>query len=243
MKIIDCHAHIGKEGDKNIDLAKIKIHLKRNKINKVVLFPFISDTLTQDSLKILELSKKNKFIIPFIRFNPNTITKKELEKLLDNPFKGVKLHPRAEKFNPLDQKFDWIFKEIQKHNIPILFHCKSYHFDPDSHPEKILKLAKRHPKQIFILGHFAGVNKELFKEYVKQKNIYVETSIDVTPNAYREVVLKYGFKRLLFGTDFPYSFGEIELMKLKFANLGKEMEERILYKNAENLLNKQSKNF
>ena len=100
-----------------------------------------------------------------------------------------------------------------------------------------MKLAKKHPKLCVVLGHFAGVNKNLFKEFVKQDNVWVETSIDVTPNAYREVVLNYGFERLLFGTDFPYSFGEIELMKLKIANLSKEMEEKILYKNAQELLN------
>ena len=234
--IIDSHSHFGTGDGKDITFEKIQLHLKKNKISKVVLFAITSDHMIKDSLKILEESKKGDYIIPYLRFNPNLLKEKELENLLKMGFKGVKLHPRSQNFNPLDKKFDWVFKTIQKFNIPIIFHCKSYHFDPNSHPEVLLKLAKRYPKQLFIFGHFAGVNKQLFKEYVKYPNIYVETSIDVTPNAYREVVLNYGFERLLFGTDFPFSFAEIELLKLKFARLPKAVVEKILYKNAQEIL-------
>lgn len=234
--IIDFHGHYGNGDGKKITWKKINFHLKKNKISKVVLFAITSDHMIKDSLEILAMSKKNKRIIPFLRINPNKLKRKELENLLKQGFRGVKLHPRSQNFNPLDKKHQWIYKTIQKYEIPIIFHCKSYHFDPNSHPEVLLKLAKRHPKQLFIFGHFAGVNKQLFKEYVKYPNIYVETSIDVTPNAYREVVLNYGFEKLLFGTDFPFSFAEIELLKLKFANLPKEIVEKILYKNAQEIL-------
>ncbi len=234
--IIDAHAHFGNGDGKNITFDKIQLHMKNNGIAKVVLFAITSDHMIKDSLNILELSKKDKRVIPFLRFNPNLLKKKELESLLSQGFKGVKLHPRSQNFNPLHKKFTWIYKTIEKFKIPIIFHCKSYHFDHNSHPEVLLKLARRYPRQLFIFGHFAGVNKQLFKEFVKYPNIYVETSIDVTPNAYREVVMNYGFERLLFGTDFPFSFAEIELLKLKFARLPKEIVQKILYKNAQEIL-------
>jgi uncharacterized protein len=234
--IIDFHSHYGEGDGKDITFEKIELHLRKNKISTVVLFAITSNHMIEDSLEILKLSKKDTRVIPFFRFNPNITTRKQLESLLKKGFKGVKLHPRSQNFNPLDKKFTWIWQTVQKFDIPIIFHCKSYHFDPNSHPEVLLKLAKRYPKQVFIFGHFAGVNKSLFKEYVKHPNIYVETSIDVTPNAYREVVLNYGFDRLLFGTDFPFSFGEIELLKLNMANLPKSIIEKILYKNAEQIL-------
>ena len=229
--IIDFHSHY------SMGIEKIKTHLEKNKISKVVLFPIAGPDPVDESVKILNLSKKYSFIIPFLRFDPNNITKKRLEGLLELGFKGVKLHPRVQNFNPVDMKINWIFEIIKKYNIPIIFHCKSYYFDKNSHPEKLLKLAKRHPNQIFVFGHFAGVNKDLFKEFAKFENIYVETSIDVTPNAYREVIFKHKFERLIFGTDFPYSFGEIELLKLKMAKLPEKMNNKILYENAQTVLN------
>lgn len=236
-KIIDFHCHYGQSNDGNsVNFNKIKLHQERNNISRTILFPFTVSDLIKSSLDILQLSKKKKDIIPFLRFDPNKITTNQIEDLLKKGFKGVKLHPRAQKFDPINKKFFKMYEVIEKYKIPIIFHCKSYHFDPNSHPEKLLKIAKRFPKQIFVFGHFAGANKQLFKEFVKHKNIYVETSIDVTPNAYREVTLKYGFDRLIFGTDFPYSFGEIELLKLKFSNLPKNIVEKILYKNAQKIL-------
>jgi uncharacterized protein len=234
--IIDFHNHIGKENDKIVSISLLERHLKNNQIRNAVAFPFSGEPLIQKSLKILKYSRKHKFIIPFLRFNPKKIRRKELEDLLKKGFRGIKLHPRSEEFDPLEKNIQWVFEVIQKYRIPILIHCKSYHFDPNSHPEKLLKLAKKHPKQIFVFGHFAGVNKSLFKEFMKHENIYVETSIDVTPNAYREVTLKIGFDRLLFGTDFPFSFGEIELEKLRLAKLPKKITQKILYQNAQRIL-------
>jgi uncharacterized protein len=235
--IIDSHAHFGKNSsdDNDVSLEKLKAHMKKNKIDYVCLFPFTSENLVDESLKILELSNQNKFIIPFLRFDPNTIKKTELQNLLKKNFKGVKLHPRAQNFDSLDKRFEWIFEMISESKLPLIFHCKSYHFDTNSHPEKLMQIAKKHPDLIVILGHFAGVNKLLFSEFLEIPNLWVETSIDVTPNAYREVVLKTGFDRLLFGTDFPYSFGEVELMKLHLANLPKHINDKILYKNAQKL--------
>ena len=236
-EIIDFHCHYGHSDDDNfVDINKIKLHLQKNQITKTVIFPFSGPDLVKSSLEILELSKKNKCLIPFLRFDPNKITLKKIEELLFLGFKGVKLHPRAQNFEPNSKKLFKIYKTIKKFNIPIIFHCKSYHFDPNSHPEKLLKVAKKLPQQIFVFGHFAGVNKKLFQEFVKYNNIYVETSIDVTPNAYREVTLKYNFDRLIFGTDFPYSFGEIELQKLRIANLPQDLVDKILYKNAQRIL-------
>lgn len=234
--IIDFHTHFGKEGNKVVDITKLNQHINNNNIKRAVAFSLNEQDLIASSLRILKISKKYKQIIPFLRFDPKKISKEMLENLLSLDFRGIKLHPRSQSFDPLDKKISWIFKMIQKHNKPILFHCKSYHFDPNSHPEKLLGLAKRHPSQVFVLGHFAGVNKKLFKEYVKHQNIYVETSVDSTPNAYREIVLDGSFDRLVFGSDFPFSFAEIELLKLKMANLPNDIVEKILYKNAQKIL-------
>ena len=79
--IIDFHCHIGKdEGGETFSLEELKKSMNKWNIDKTVVFPFnCSDSeLIEESLKILEKSKQENWIIPFLRFHPETISKEEL---------------------------------------------------------------------------------------------------------------------------------------------------------------------
>ena len=84
------------------------------------------------------------------------------------------------------------------------------------------------------IKHITNVNKELLYKNNSTSSTQSEQN-DSKEKFTSEVTLKYGFDRLVFGTDFPYSFGEIELLKLKFSNLPENIVEKILYKNAQKI--------
>lgn len=236
MQIIDFHVHLGK--DKNCEdfntLNKIKKSMKRYKITKVVIFPFNRDdkSLIEESKNILRLSKKNNFIIPFLRFNPNTITKSNLQNLLNLGFKGVKLHPSSQKFNPENKKFFWIYKQISDKQIPLLFHTSQ--LKEFSKPIRILNLAKKFPKLNFVVGHFLGNDMDLMEKASKLDNVYIETSIFGRALSMRKMIKDYNLK-LLFGSDMPYDTQAV-VLKIYDSGLTKKQIQDVLFNNAKKLL-------
>ena len=236
--IIDFHCHYGKDVDgESSTLNEIISQIKKNDIDKIALFPFNSENLLEESENILSLSKKHKYIIPFLRFDPKSVGKKDLRNALENRYKGIKLHPTSQKFYPDDDRYQWIYDEIAKYKLPILFHSSASFDEPMSNFANILNLAKRYPKQIFVLGHSAGGHPAFFDEITRYENVYVETSVDSYPILYEKVYNKHKFDRFVYGSDFPYSFPHIELEKIRCAKIPDSVKEKILYKNAVEILN------
>jgi len=199
---IDFHCHwgiddSGKEGER-MDFKKLKDRLDEVSISRAVVFPFnrADDLLIEDSMKILEKSKTESWIIPFLRFNPNTITREKLESLLQLGFKGVKLHPRAQSFFPDSKEFHWIYELCQEKNIPILFH--SSESDKNSRPKFIINVAKSFPKLKIIMAHFFGGKFSYINEVVKCPNLYVDTSIHSGTLKRLQSVQEYKFNRFFW---------------------------------------------
>lgn len=72
---------------------------------------------------------------------------------------GVKLHPDFQKFAIDEPRAEKIYKTLDG-RLPILFHTgdKRYNF---SNPERLVKIAKKYPKQIVIGAHFGGDRKSV----------------------------------------------------------------------------------
>jgi len=237
--IIDFHCHIGYlNKEEHLNFKELKKSMKKFKIDKSVVFPFSGNnkSMIRDSLKILNYSKKDKSIIPFLRIDPNKINKKEFNNLIKKEFKGLKLHPSMQKFVANNPKHYWIYKICQEKNIPILFHS-SFKDKKYSTPSRILKIAKKFPKLNIVMAHFFGGDFTIIKIAKNYPNLYVDTSINSGTLRRNLAVNKFKFKNLILASDIPYDSQEVTLMKIKQANLKKEDEDLILYKNAKKILN------
>lgn len=234
--IIDAHNHIGKDKDglsQNTD--ELLVNMRNCNIDYAVAFPFDEQgDLIEASLKLLAQSDK---IIPFFRFDPNTITTDALVRVIDNDkFKGVKLHPRAQAFNPLDTKFFPLYEVIEKKRLPLLIHTRKYGYDKNSDPDSIATLSDHFPDMKIIMAHLASFTP-IALDYVKRKeNLYIETS---TAGAHRIIALacsRVGSEKIVFGSDTPYSDNEIELLKIKKAPISNDDKENILWNNMKKIL-------
>ncbi len=233
---IDFHCHWGVddsgEGGEKMDFEKMKDRLHEVSISRAVVFPFnrADDLLIEDSVEILEKSKTESWIIPFLRFNPNTIIREKLESLLQLGFKGIKLHPRAQDFCPDNKEFYWIYELCQEKKIPILFH--SSEADKNSRPKFIINVAKSFPGLNVVMAHFFGGKFGYIDEAIKCPNLYVDTSIHSGTLKRLQAVQKHKFDRLLFASDFPYDDPVVSLLKIMRAGYTESEKEGILYKNA-----------
>lgn len=229
--IIDIHTHVGKNQHVFATLEQLQAEMNKNKVNLSACF-VLGDEVKQDSLTLAK--KCGKFIFPFFRFDPKNTTFEELEKCLPL-FKGVKLHPRLEDFDPLDERFAKMFEIIEKHKIPILIHTRKENND-NSDPDRLLTLVEKYKGINFIFGHFANAVESVIEKMKELPNLFLETSIVSSPKIIEMAVKKCGSEKILFGSDFPYSDQELELQKVLRSEISYRDKENLLYKNALRLL-------
>lgn len=225
--IIDTHTHIG-FGKARATAQELENTMRASNITCSLVFPLKTDKDPyEESMAILQ--QANSKLLPVLRFNPKTDLNKIKEVITS--FSAVKLHPRGECFDPLDTNFEPVFREIERANKPVIIHTRKEGLK-NTDPERLLTLARHYPKINFIFAHFASDSDEFFKQLTQFENAYVETSIVSSPFTIAQRVKQVGSEKILFGSDFPYSDQEIELLKIKKAPISDKEKENILYKNA-----------
>ncbi|MGM5488401.1 MAG: amidohydrolase family protein [Nanobdellota archaeon] len=221
--IIDFHCHIGTDtGGATYSLGELRESMRRNGIDKTVVFPFDNPDmkLIDQSLELLQDAED---VFPFLRFNPNTVSADALSDLLPGFF-GVKLHPRAQAFAPDDPRFKSLFEVIARAGVPVLLHAsEAVDF---AHPKRIMRLARSMPHLNIVMAHFFGNAMELTDDVGLVPNLYVDISINArTLRMERGVAAGVKF---LFASDAPYDSQRVPLVKLEECRIPEEEKERIL---------------
>lgn len=234
---IDIHVHLGRSRDgAELKVAEIRKAMEENGIARTVVFaidePVPGPSYEKVNKKVFKAAAGDLRLIPFARLNPRSGERamKEFRHCLQRGARGVKLHPRSEKFSP--REAEALIEEIEKERLPIILHTSH---EPHCGPLAWKGIFKRHPRIPFILAH-AG--KDAYPEAIEvarqNRNVWLETT---TLSYFRTgVILKrLGASRLVFGSDLPYSHPAIE--RLKFDLLLKASERRRVYsENARRIL-------
>ena len=187
-----------------------------------------------------ELSAHPEFI-GFIALHQD-LTESEVEEevawALEHGFKGIKLHPDFQKFN-IDDECAEKFYRAAEGKLPILFHIGDDRYDYSS-PERLVRMAKKYPKQIFIAAHFGGYRCwDKADIYKGLNNVYFDTCSSlmfITPERAREIINEYGADRFFFATDFPMWDASGELERFNKIPLSDAEREKILSSNLKRLL-------
>ncbi len=235
--IIDFHTHSGVSFDKST-FNELQRKMQQMGIERAVIFPSTQESYQKLMQKNVEtLDNAGKFFIPFLRFNPKTIKKEEFE-ALQKGFYGLRLTPRGENFDPLDKSLERIFETIEKTGKPVIIHSRKEN-NINTDPDRIIELAKMYPKINFVFAHFANDSDIFFSKINELENAYVDTSVVSSPFIIERRVKEITSKKIVFGSDYPFSDQEIELLKVKKAEISEMKKEDIFYGNAKKLLNLQ----
>jgi hypothetical protein len=166
----------------------------------------------------------------------------ELKRIKDHS-PGIKLQPSFQDFFVDDEKAFPLYEEAQKLGLCILFHSGD-ELSPllvvRATPERLWNVRKRFPGLKMIAAHFGGFRHwEGVKKFLLGKDIYFDTSAFfgyLPDDLARELLLSHRPDRILFGTDFPIRDQKIDLDYLDKIGIPQELKEKILYKNAQELL-------
>ena len=88
--------------------------------------------------------------------------------------RGIKLHPRAQRFTVDDDRLEPVFALAEEHRLPVLIHA-GRGMPPIG--EHLADVAERHPGAILILAHAAIVDQERICDLVAGRpNVFFDTS-------------------------------------------------------------------
>jgi predicted TIM-barrel fold metal-dependent hydrolase len=218
--IIDAHTHIHPEisgfGEfYNASLENLISLLKKTEIDKVVLLPFYPEVSNEFIKNAFD--KYPEKIIPFASLNPlDKNSPKKLNYLVKKlKFKGLKIHPRKQKFELSDKRIFPIFKEAENLKIPVTIDV--FPWDAPISLEGIMpihidRIAKSFPDLKILIAHSGGLKfEDAFLVAKANRNVFLEISftISVIKNSPYEkqfffLLKKLGYQKIIYGSDHPF---------------------------------------
>ena len=163
----------------------------------------------------------------------------DVAELLSLGLKGVKLHPDIQRFAMDDPRCMKIYELCQAAGLVMLLHTGDSRYD-NSNPNRLLPVLKAFPDLTIIGGHLGGYSiwDDASRQLAGVPNFYVDTSSSIGVLGVaraKEIILRYGFDHVLFGTDYPMFCQEKELEYLLQMDFTDAEYEKIFANNARRL--------
>jgi len=239
VKIIDSHIHCGIQ-NVNQPFELVKRYMDEGGIQGACFYAPVEDIYDRydyhfednyswmacrqrDNRYLLDIQKSNKDIFAYF-FVWNDFRRKELMK----GYKGIKWH--RHEYEPVyhydDPRCEEFLQEVYRLQLPIVL---------EEPFENTLYFINRVAGQTpIIIPHLGGLNggfSALFNAGIwDNETVYADTALAST----REMSVfldRYGSKRLLFGSDFPFSTPHGELSKVKSLKLSEADFQKVVSKN------------
>ena len=195
---------------------------------------------------ILTWSKeiRSRRIEPFLSFhpeNPDMLTC--IEKIRDEGFKGIKLHPYYQEFAVDEKRLFPAYEKIADLGLILLMHSGFDIGFPHSRiadPVRTARVIKAFPELKLIAAHMGGWQLwDEVREFLVGKNVYLDVAYCLeflTADEARDIIFNHPDDRILFGSDTPWADQQGEIARLTNLNLGEKLEKRILGENGAELL-------
>jgi predicted TIM-barrel fold metal-dependent hydrolase len=230
--IFDAHVHLGNDIDGMVgSYEELESIMDRHGVSRCFMFcldePDRHPGFRAANDRTLAFgARSNGRMIPFVRLDLTESPIEEAERCLDLGARGIKLHPRAQKFDLDDGRLAPVFAIAAERRVPILIHggrglppiADHLHGLLDAYPEAQLIIAHAGIADLAgLAGHFAG-----------RAGVYFDTSvwspIDLL-SFYRLVPPE----QIVYASDYPYGQQPASLLiALRTARAAGLTEEQIL---------------
>jgi uncharacterized protein len=206
-EIFDAHLHLGHDIDGMVgDYGVLEQVMAKYGIARAFMFcldePDRHPGFRAANDRTLAFAERSEGrLIPFVRLDLNESPLEEARRCLDAGARGIKLHPRAQKFDATDERLGPVFELAAERRVPILIHA-GRGLPPIA--RGLGALVDRHPEATLILAH-AGIADlaQLAAEMAGRKGVLFDTStwsaIDLL-DFYRQVPPE----QVVYASDFPY---------------------------------------
>lgn len=160
----------------------------------------------------------------------------DVRRILRLGLHGVKLHPDIQRFKIDDYRFLRIYELCEEEGLPILMHTGDHRYD-FSNPNRMRPILEIFEGLTVVGAHLGGwsVWEDAERMLADMPNFYVDTSSCfgfLLPERVRELILRFGTDRVLFGTDYPMWHPKEELASLLSLGFSEEELRQMLAENA-----------
>ena len=207
LDIFDAHTHLGHDIDGMVGAYDELIGgMEQYRVSRANMFcldePERGPGFRFGNDRTLEFAARSDGrLVPFVRLDLNEEPVEEAVRCLDLGARGIKLHPRAQKFLPNDERLVPVFALAAERRVPILIHA-GRGLPPIA--AGLEKLVDDHPGSQLILAH-AGIADlaNLAYRFSGKRGVFFDTSV-------WSAVDLLGLLRLVppeqivFASDYPY---------------------------------------
>jgi uncharacterized protein len=206
-EIFDAHVHLGHDIDGMVgtydDLTSIA---DRYSISRFFMFcmdePDRHPAFRAPNNRSLEFAKQSQGrFIPFVRLDLSEDPVGEATRCLDLGARGIKLHPRAQRFLLNDQRLAPIFELAAERRVPILIHG-GRGLPPIA--DHLARLVKAYPEAQLIIAH-GGIADlaALAERFAGKAGVFFDTSV-WSPVDLLDMYRHISAEQVLFASDYPY---------------------------------------
>ena len=238
-EIFDAHVHLGHDID-----GQIGVYEELERINDASgisrCFMFCMDEADRHPAfrapndRTLEYARRSEGrLIPFVRLDLTESPIEEAERCLDLGARGIKLHPRAQRFMLNDERLAPVFAVADERGVPILIHG-GRGLPPIT--DHLARLVEQYPEVQLIIAH-AGIADlaGLAGRFAGKAGVFFDTSVwsPVDLLSFFHLVAP---EQVLFASDYPYGRHPSSLLNAvrtaKVAGFDEDQLRRMLAGNA-----------
>jgi predicted TIM-barrel fold metal-dependent hydrolase len=205
--IFDAHLHLGTDIDGMVgDYDQLEAIMARHGISRAFMFcldePDRHPAFTAANDRTLEFAERSGGrLIPFVRLDLDESPIEEARRCLDAGARGIKLHPRAQKFTATDERLGPVFEIAAERRVPILIHG-GRGLPPIA--EGLRMLVDRYPEASLVVAHAGIADMGALADCMAgRKGVFFDTStwspIDLL-DFYRQIPPE----QVLYASDYPY---------------------------------------
>lgn len=248
-EIIDFHTHIGSQRAGTYEESGERQMMEYGKttdglvgymteygIDKAVVFalPMLPHKQAEANDEVMGLVSGKSELIPFAFLDPRLHESPDLLQryVVDRGCRGLKLHPVCHGYVVSNSLSYPTFEVADYLKIPVLIHTGWGEY---GEIRFLKKLAEDFRDLKIVVGHLIEF-KDVFTILPTFENVFVETSYSTHPRRIAQAVNIMGADRVVFGSDMPLTTPGFELYKVGHAPVSDLDKEKILFKNAQRLL-------
>jgi uncharacterized protein len=205
--IFDAHLHLGHDIDGMVgDYDELERVMERYGIARAFMFcmdePDRHPGFRAPNDRTLEhAARSGGRLVPFVRLDLGERPIEEAERCLDLGARGIKLHPRAQKFLLNDERLAPVFAIAAERRVPILIHG-GRGLPPIA--DDLARLVERYPEAQLIIAH-AGIADlgALMRHFAGKPGVFFDTSA-WSPIDLLDFFRQASPEQVLYASDFPY---------------------------------------
>jgi len=205
--IFDAHLHLGHDIDGMVgDYDDLERVMERYGISRAFMFcmdePDRHPAFRAPNDRTLEFAERsNGRLIPFVRLDLGEDPIEEATRCIDRGARGIKLHPRAQRFLLNDERLAPVFEIAAERRVPILIHA-GRGLPPIA--ADLARLVDEYPEAQLILAH-AGIADlgALMHHFAGKAGVYFDTSA-WSPIDLLDFFRQVSPEQVLYASDYPY---------------------------------------